>query len=81
MDNGGWRLPTQKELHSLVADERSNPAINTDVFHNTVAYGYWTSEINGDNTDAVKIVCFFVGGVGYQDKRGKDHIRCVRNME
>lgn len=37
-----WRLPTQKELLTLVKDNNS-PSIDTTWFPNTAKYGYWTS--------------------------------------
>jgi hypothetical protein len=38
-----WRLPTSKELRSIVDNSRYNPAINTTYFPNTAASWYWSS--------------------------------------
>jgi hypothetical protein len=38
-----WRMPTIKELRSLVDYSRYEPAINTSYFQNTVASYYWSS--------------------------------------
>ncbi|MEW6078530.1 MAG: DUF1566 domain-containing protein [Thermodesulfobacteriota bacterium] len=38
-----WRLPTIKELATIVDLSRQNPAIDTGYFPDTVASGYWTS--------------------------------------
>ena len=38
-----WRLPNIKELASLAAHDRYNPAINSVVFPNTQSSGYWSS--------------------------------------
>ncbi len=46
---GGWRIPTQKELASLVAKTCSQPAINEEVFPgiDLGLSGYWTSTPDG----------------------------------
>ena len=38
-----WRLPNIKELLSLVARDRYNPAINRTLFPNTSNYIFWSS--------------------------------------
>jgi len=38
-----WRLPTLKELRSLVNYGRDNPTISTDYFSNAVSSDYWSS--------------------------------------
>lgn len=40
----GWRLPTRRELMSLVADTPIPPRIDATVFPQTLPEGYWTSE-------------------------------------
>ena len=37
-----WRLPNIKELRSLVARDRYNPAINRTLFPNTSNYTFWS---------------------------------------
>ena len=38
-----WRLPTMKELHSLVDYKGSDPAIDRDFFSTTQSYYYWSA--------------------------------------
>lgn len=38
-----WRLPNVKELQSLVTDDHSVPAIDTEAFPNTRSKWYWSS--------------------------------------
>ncbi|MBI5589818.1 MAG: DUF1566 domain-containing protein [Deltaproteobacteria bacterium] len=38
-----WRLPTQKDLRSLVDYSRYNPEINTTYFPDTISSLYWSS--------------------------------------
>jgi len=42
----GWRLPTRKELESLVCRDCGIPKIEKDVFPNTDPVPYWTGEQN-----------------------------------
>tara|TARA_B100000902_G_scaffold374012_1_gene402608 strand:+ start:2362 stop:2850 length:489 start_codon:yes stop_codon:yes gene_type:complete len=42
----GWRLPTRKELESLVCKDCGIPKIDKDVFPNTDPVPYWTGEQN-----------------------------------
>ena len=42
----GWRLPTRKELESLVCRECKIPKINSKIFPNTDPAPYWTGERN-----------------------------------
>jgi hypothetical protein len=39
----GWRLPTIKELHTLVDEGLANPAIDAKAFPNTPSAQFWTS--------------------------------------
>ena len=42
----GWRLPSRKELESLVCRDCKIPKINTEIFPNTAPVPYWTGERN-----------------------------------
>lgn len=44
LEGRGWRLPTKKELFTIVDKKEKNPAINK-IFHNTVSYSYWTNSL------------------------------------
>jgi len=44
--NTGWRLPTRRELLSIVHNGRAtSPAIDPDYFPGTQSYAYWTQDI------------------------------------
>ncbi len=43
---GSWRLPTRKELESILCRECPPPLIDPITFPNTSAEPYWTSDIN-----------------------------------
>jgi len=59
-----WRLPTVKELQSLVDYSRYYPAINTTYFPNAAASWYWSSTSGVDRTASAWGVDFAVGLVG-----------------
>jgi hypothetical protein len=50
-----WRLPTHKELLSIVDNSSSNPSINETYFPNTASSNYWTSD-NEDESDPPQCV-------------------------
>lgn len=39
----GWRVPTIKELQTIVDFSRAAPAIDSDAFPSTLSRGYWAS--------------------------------------
>jgi hypothetical protein len=46
-----WRLPTKRELFSIVDFGRYNPSINTSVFTNTKTDRYWTSSVDSSSNN------------------------------
>ncbi|MEX2964769.1 DUF1566 domain-containing protein [Microbulbifer sp. TYP-18] len=71
----GWRMPTRKELESLVDTSRYNPAIDTEKFPDTKSDFYWTSTPCAWNDAAVWVVAFYCGIV---DVNRRSHYACVR---
>jgi len=77
-----WRLPSKKELMSIVdySIPYPGPTINTTYFPNTVASGYWSSTTYAYDPGYAWGVGFVNGGVGvhYGDKGHNLYVRCVR---
>jgi hypothetical protein len=73
----GWRLPSKKELLSIVSAARSAPAIDVSVFPRTPANGYfWTATPAGH--DAAWYI-YFNDGQAYINNTGYRYsVRCVR---
>ena len=71
----GWRLPTRKELESLVDTSRHDPAIDTDKFPDTRSKRYWASTPCAWNDSAVWVV-YFSSGLVYNYHRSSSG--CVR---
>lgn len=60
----GWRVPTRRELLSIVHRGASNPAIDGAYFPATVSNWYWSNDVYAPNTaDAWGV--FFDGGQTY----------------
>ena len=75
-----WRLPTIKELSSLVDRTRQSPAINITYFPNTVTHYYWSSTTGtGTNGSGGSFDVDFRNGGDYNyDKSYRFHARAVR---
>ena len=73
-----WRLPTIKELDSIVDLMRFNPSSDTSYFPDTVASYYWSSTTSAGNAaDALSM--FFYSGYGKDDAKSySDYVRAVR---
>ncbi|MFZ5798652.1 MAG: DUF1566 domain-containing protein [Thermodesulfobacteriota bacterium] len=73
-----WRLPTIKELKTLVDRSRYNSAISTTYFPDTVSSYYWLSTTDAYYKYYVWRVLFF-NGDGYSgDKSDSYYVRAVR---
>ena len=72
-----WRVPTIKELISIVNRDTFVPTINTLYFPNTESdYAYWSSTILAYDQYRVCVGSFTMGGVSTLDRY--DHITHVR---
>ena len=81
LDLGGytdWRLPSAKELRSLVDTSRSNPAIDTTYFPDTPAAWFWTGTTSAYKTYDAWIVNFYFGDVDGHNKTSGNDVRAVR---
>ena len=73
-----WRLPTPKELLTIVDNSKYNPAIDTTYFPNTPSSYFWSSSTLVNDTSSAWYVYFFDGSVGYYNKTYSYNVRCVR---
>jgi Protein of unknown function (DUF1566) len=71
-----WRLPSLKELKTLVDSNRKNPAISADYFPNTQSSLYWSSTIHANYTNVAWGVLFSYGYMG--GKSSSYYVRAVR---
>jgi hypothetical protein len=70
-----WRLPTKRELQTLVLADTNNPSIDTKYFPNTNEFGYWSSSSYDQNPDLAWSIYFTYG---YPYFYGKLNDYCVR---
>ena len=75
-----WRLPTVKELSSIVnsGEYEHEPAINTDYFPDTMSSSYWSSTTNAAYTGNAWHVYFFYSYVLSSSKSDSYYVRAVR---
>lgn len=75
-----WRLPTRRELMSIVNYGTLSPAIDITYFPNTSSANYWSSTTWAGSGDVAWAVDFTSGRVtyGFGDKASGLCVRCVR---
>jgi hypothetical protein len=73
-----WRLPTIKELRSLVDYSRYGPAINKTYFPNAVSFFCWVSTTNAYNGFSAWGVNFNLGYDYIYYKNSSSYVRAVR---
>jgi hypothetical protein len=87
--HSGWRVPTRRELLSIVHFGTDRPSIDTNYFPNTKsavytgalgwAYGYWTSETCLFSSYPMYWFVEFGTGTTYCQSSGGLHVRLVRS--
>lgn len=73
-----WRLPSRRELHSIVHHGHSNPAIDLSYFPNTVAKPYWTATASASTPVSAWYVSFEMGWDFWDNKNKAQAARLVR---
>lgn len=80
-EGSGWRLPNIKELGTLAELGCNSPAINSEVFPNTVqSSGYWSNTPNATMDSSAWSVEFDNGSKLVTDKRSSLPIRLVNDQ-
>lgn len=75
----GWRLPTIKELESLVELGCKSPAINETYFPNSPVRHYWTSTPGSNEANTAWFVSFFLGASYFLPQSELLAVRLVRS--
>jgi len=73
-----WRLPTIRELITLVNYEKLLPACDLP---DTAPDGYWSASTLVDSPDIAWVVVFSSGNVGFLDKTTDIYARAVRECK
>jgi hypothetical protein len=72
-----WRMPTAKELASIVKLDTYNPSIDTAYF-NAQPSNYWSSTAYANNTGYAWRMDFVYGYFNYSDTSNTNYVRAVR---
>ena len=75
-----WRLPTIKELQSIVDITKYNPAIK-DGFKNVASLNYWSSSEDVSRSSRAWGVYFGYGSTYNYGKTNEYYVRCVRGRQ
>ncbi len=73
-----WRLPTVRELQSIVDFERHDPAIDTDYFECPVSWFWASTPLKSSPGDCAWGVNFHSGYAGWGYHYGSGFVRAVR---
>jgi len=75
-----WRLPSARELQSIVSYATSNPTINASYFPATFGNGYWSSSTSAPTPVNAWYVTFLDGSVYNTIKTALYRVRCVSGL-
>ena len=78
LGGSGWRLPTVKELQTIVDDSRVNPSIDPTAFPAASSYDFWSSSPLVGLSDAAWEVRFDKGNSYQWFVSSTYEVRCVR---
>jgi hypothetical protein len=80
LDGGAWRLPSVKELATLIDPTKFDPAIDTTAngFPGTDTVPFWSSTYAPNGSGAAYGVSFSGGIIAPFDAEGLLRVRCVR---
>lgn len=75
-----WRLPSAKELMTIVLDTAAKPAIDASVFGPTPEQSFWTSTPRRSDPTKSLLVDFASGNESFDTASVPHRARCVRSL-
>ncbi len=76
-----WRLPSVKELQTIINSGETASAANNGIFTNIISTFYWTSTSYFDFPHAAFMIDFYAGQVTTNAKSNERYTRCVRGNQ
>ncbi|MCC5865372.1 MAG: DUF1566 domain-containing protein [Wenzhouxiangella sp.] len=76
-----WRVPTRRELISIVDHGANLPAIDTEFFPDTFSFLYWSNASYQPNSAFAWVVSFVSGGSDPISVENSPHVRFVRGSQ
>lgn len=77
----GWRVPTRRELLSIVLHGASSPTIDSNYFPATLTSTHWSSNIYAPDPTRAWVVFFSSGYASYANKTATEVVRLVRSAD
>jgi hypothetical protein len=78
LDGTGWRLPTIKEIQTIVDESRSFPSIDPTAFPDTPATNFWSSSVSAGSSAGAWFINFGSGVPYFFAMTEMLNVRCVR---
>ena len=75
---GHWRLPSIKEIQTIVDDSRPSPAIDPKAFVHATADNFWSSSPEAGSTSSAWRINFHGGSTQLDPVETTNLARCVR---
>ncbi len=72
-----WRLPTRKELETIIEHKCFAPSINSEIFPRTATTGYWSATEESDHDKHAWVVLFRHGASYISNKKEEWFVRLV----
>ena len=79
-DYSDWRLPSKKELMSILNYGTYSPSIDQTFFPDTGIWYYWTSTDHAYDPSNAWLIWFLYGTAFYDNKGSNQDVRCVRGV-
>jgi len=73
-----WRLPTRRELLTIIDYSKSSPSLDSGLFSNIGSYNYWTSDKSVKDSTSYFYVHTSDGRVALDDGSESGSVICVR---
>ncbi len=75
---GGWRVPSQNELMTIVDFARMSPSIDSVAFPGAAVAAYWSSTLLAGDSTRAWYVAFAFGSTSTAALATTNRVRCVR---